>query len=315
MRTVKHLTRNQLSAYNAGLLAGDESNAALKHLLMCAECRKLMPLPTVDEFWSAIMTENVRVKNPAGEKSGNLWQSFSSVFSPDWNLRSGLVWTSGLVIILLSFMFWLRMDGADSSNDIARSFNISDEQVSELNYPPTDGFRDNDGQISSDNINRPIARPTQKKVITNLPKPNLLQNNFGRNPEKNVVKEKAAKFSLTRGVLDGCSEEKAFELEFSPEGENFVFRWKKVPKAVNYHLYISDDDEVLIDEFETTEETSFILRKPLDPLKTYKWKIIVTLENGQTVVGTSSSFTVKNFQTNQVKREKKANSAVRCAEK
>ncbi len=95
--------------------------------------------------------------------------------------------------------------------------------------------------------------------------------------------------------------------------ENFVFKWKKIPKAAKYHLYISDDEEILIDEYETEAETIFVLKKQLDPLKTYKWKIIITLENGQTLPGPSNKFTVKDFQTKQMKPEKKQNSKIRCS--
>ncbi|NJM52122.1 MAG: hypothetical protein HC846_01255 [Blastocatellia bacterium] len=82
---------------------------------------------------------------------------------------------------------------------------------------------------------------------------------------------------------------------------------------MKYHLYISDDDEILIDEYETETETTFVLNKKLDQLKTYKWKIIITLENGQTIPGPSNKFTVKDFQTKQMKSEKTRNTDVRCS--
>ena len=93
----------------------------------------------------------------------------------------------------------------------------------------------------------------------------------------------------------------------------FVFKWKKVQNAAKYHLYISDEDEILIDEYETEAETTFVLKKRLNPLKTYMWKIIVTLENGKKMIGTSQKFTVRNFQTNQNRFEKRKDSVVRCS--
>lgn len=80
-----------------------------------------------------------------------------------------------------------------------------------------------------------------------------------------------------------------------------------------FRVYISDDEEILIDEFETEQETSFVLKEKLDPTKTYKWKIIVTLENGQTMVGAAQKFTVKDFQTNKIKPDNKKGADIRCS--
>ncbi len=90
------------------------------------------------------------------------------------------------------------------------------------------------------------------------------------------------------------------------------FIWKKLPKATKYHLYVSDDDEILIDEYETEQETAYVLKKSLDPVKTYHWKVVITLEDGSTVIGDSQKFTIKNFQQNQKKLERKEKSDNRC---
>ena len=84
-------------------------------------------------------------------------------------------------------------------------------------------------------------------------------------------------------------------------------------KAAKYHLYVSDDDEILLDEFETTSETVYVLRRPLDPQKTYRWKVVVTLEDGKTIVGSSQKFTAKDFKSTGKKFKKREKSEVRCA--
>ena len=104
-------------------------------------------------------------------------------------------------------------------------------------------------------------------------------------------------------------------MEFgSNNNKAVVFRWTKVPNAIKYHLYISDDDEILIDEYETGQDTSYILKKSLDPAKTYKWKVIITLDDGQTKSGTSQKFTVKDVLQNQKKMTGKKKSDIRCSE-
>jgi hypothetical protein len=131
--------------------------------------------------------------------------------------------------------------------------------------------------------------------------------------KKPNLKQPSENISATRGVSAKCGEKKTIEVEFAVSKEILIFKWKAVPKATKYHLYISDDEEILIDEFETEAETSFVLKKTLDPLKTYKWKLVVTLENGNTLVSDSQTFTMKNFQTNQKKIEMKRNSETRCS--
>ena len=158
---------------------------------------------------------------------------------------------------------------------------------------------------------RVVITPTSKQPKMDAPKQMPPRNNVFQKSERKELNKKD-QISEIRGVSTNCNEDKGVELEFSTNKENFVFKWKKVPKAVKYHLYISDDDEILIDEYETEAETTFILKKLLDPLKSYKWKIIVTLENGKTIIGTSQKFTIKNFQNYQVKSEKQKNSDVRC---
>src|SRR5205085_73706 len=151
-----------------------------------------------------------------------------------------------------------------------------------------------------------------KVAKTELQKSNPeIKASLGQNSERKSLPKKV-QVSTTRGGKAECSEEKSIELEFSAVKEDLVFKWKKVPNAAKYHLYISDDDEILIDEFETEGETSFILRKPLDTLKTYKWKILITLDNGKTVVSPYNKFTVREYETNRLKQEKKMNAEIRC---
>ena len=171
-----------------------------------------------------------------------------------------------------------------------------------------------DNPASSTNSNRvAVAVPTPKNLKLDSPKPKISQNNPGQDSKKPSLKQTNETVSATRGVSAKCGENQPIRIEFSADKENFVFKWKAVPKAAKYHLYISDDEEILIDEFETQNETSFVLKKTLDPAKTYKWKIIVTLENGQQVVGDSQKFTMKDFQINQKKSEMKRSSETRCS--
>lgn len=308
MKNFEHLTLNQISSYAGGGLSEHDSDEIGRHLLKCADCRKLLPLPTVEQFWSAIMTE---IDDKAENESDREISSIISGWSSIWKQNSGLIWSGAALVVLIGFsaLIWLNFSGSHNS-EVAHSFEINTDLSSGIPFPATKQDPVNPERILSEKPNRSVASPTPKTKRAELPKSQPAQTDVNRILES---PKKRQQISETRGVSAKCNEGENVEIEFTSDKENFVFKWKKVPNAVKYHLYISDDDEILIDEYETEAETTFVLRKPLDPLKTYKWKIIVTLENGQTVAGPSNKFTVKDFQTNQKKPERKQNSNIRCS--
>lgn len=311
MTNIKHLTNNQLTAYYDGLLDEHESHTVGKHLLKCPECRKRLPLPSVEKFLSALLTDDEPDEKPIDEKSSF---SFLSGISSLWNLNSSLAFGSAAMFLLLSISVFIWLNNPNPPIEVVQSFEVTDISKSEIEFPSANRTPISANREDISNAKRVESEPIQKKPNANLPKSPITQNNVRRDLEKKIPTEKPNKvFSATRGVSAKCGENREVEIELLSSKENLVFKWKKVPKAAKYHLYISDDEEILIDEFETESETTFVLNRKLDPLKTYKWKIIITLENGQTIPGPSNKFTVKDFQTKQSKPEKQ-NSDNRCGE-
>ena len=316
MTNIKHLTNNQLIAYNDGSLERGESHTIGKHLLKCPECRKKLPLPSVEKFWSALLTDNELDDRQADEKPMDEKSRFSflSGIPSFWNLNSNLVFGGAALVMLLSLSILIWMNISNQPTDVVQSLEVNDNFRAELEFPLVNQTPLKNSQGNSSNVKNIAPDPIQKKQNANLPKSPVSQNKVNRDAEKkNPAEKPQSVFSTTRGVSAKCSENREVEIELSLSKENLVFKWKKVPKAVKYHLYISDDEEILIDEYETSDETTFVLNKKLDPLKTYKWKIIITLENGQTIPGPSNKFTVKDFQTKQMKSEKTRNADVRCS--
>jgi hypothetical protein len=119
--------------------------------------------------------------------------------------------------------------------------------------------------------------------------------------------------SASRGVSPKCGDQTSIGFELGATNGTILLKWEKVPKAVKYHLYISDDEEILVDEYETSQETSYVLKKTLDKGKVYKWKVVIELENGQTLIGVSQKFTSKGFQPNQKGIMKRLNTEIRCS--
>lgn len=101
-------------------------------------------------------------------------------------------------------------------------------------------------------------------------------------------------------------------MELGTNKSDLVLRWKRVPRAAKYHLYISDDNEVLVNEFETDRDTSYVIKKPLGSAKSYKWKIVITLESGQKLYTEAQDFTAKDFLSYLREQKGKGRSNTRC---
>ncbi len=309
MNTVKHLTPDEILAYADDSLPHQELYEIGRHLIECEDCRRLLPPPTVEQFRSAIMTEWEPNENKENADTGF---SVSSNLSSIWKLPS--VWALGAAALIIAGVFILLLLPGTKNSSAEIVHHLDNETMPEFNFPAPVKTPEINITVTSANSNKtsPRAAADTRESKTDLtaskasPKSDRNQRSEGRGTQTR------GQISATRGAGGNCSGDNSVALEFSSERENYVFKWKKIPKAVKYHLYISDDEEILIDEYETTDETSFVLRKPLDPAKTYKWKIIITLENGQTVVGPSSKFTVKNFQTSRLKPDKQKNAGIRC---
>ena len=309
MKSFEHLTLNQISSYAGGGLSEHDSDEIGRHLLKCADCRKQLPLPTVEQFWSAIMTEID--DQPENGKDREI-SSFVSGWSSIWKQNSGLIWSGAALAVLIGFsaLIWLNISASDNS-EIARSFEMNTDSSSATPFPIAKQDSVNSNRVSPEKTNRNTVNSTPKVKTAELPKSQPARtavNPILENPNKRE------QISATRGASADCSENEKVEIEISSDKENFVFKWKKVPNAVKYHLYVSDDEEILVDEYETERETSYVIKKSLDQAKTYQWKVVVTTEDGKMIIGASQKFTIKNLQLNQNKPNKKEKQQIRCSQ-
>ena len=324
MKGIEHLTKNQIAGYRAGRFDARESREIGRHLLKCESCRKSLPALTLEDFWNAVMNEREPEQTSDSEKSEFSRHSIFSAFPKIFGQFGDIAWRGAALIVLVSFslLLWLNVGRQwDQETDVAQTFNseITDfnpaqfESGEQIFPAPAPNSRI-DKQVSSSDSTRPekLKSPKAKVQQNNL---SLSSEKDGsRNSARQIPNDKADNISATRGVTPAkCGDETTIETEVERSGETITLKWKKIPNAAKYHLYISDDEEILIDEFETEGETSFLLKRSLDPLKTYQWKIIVTLENGKTIAGPSNKFTVRDFQNNQPKPQRKKVSDIRCS--
>ena len=321
MNKGEHLTENQLSDYFGGTLENKKRREIGRHLLECDFCLKRLPNPTAEQFWQALMTEN-EVDDRDADKTNfpRRLGFFTGLLTPP----KILAWSAGGMTLALIFSALVWFGTAKLSGEEREVAQVFDTEIAGLkqndaveeNSPPIVlTSKSNDRSSSPEPSNtvdftKPTSLNSQKR------NPNVTtENNSSRHSKKIIQSEKLANISSTRGgSAEKCGEENPIEMEFVSNEEAITFRWKKVPKALKYQLYISDDNEILIDEFETNQDTSYVLKKPLDSAKTYKWKVVITLEDGQTVSGASQKFTVKDVLQNQKKISGKKKADIRCGE-
>lgn len=322
MNLTEHLTENQLSDYFGDALEDKKRREIGRHLLVCDFCLKRLPQPTPEQFWKALMTEN-DVNDRVEETTDFLPRLgfVTRLFTPP----KMLAWSAGGLAIVLFFIVLIGFNVKKPLNEEREVAQVFDSEIAELK------------QNEKDKENIPLSVMTPKpNDRASLPEPSRVvvfseptkldsqkrsrslsnENNLRRNSKKTILNENEEKISSTRGVSAAkCGEKDSIEMEIDANNDKaLVFRWAKVPNAAKYHLYISDEEEILIDEYETERESEYILRKTLDPLKTYKWKVVVTLDDGQTASGDSQKFTVKDVLQDQKKLTGKKKSGIRCSE-
>ena len=128
MTNFKHLTQFELSAYHSDSLETLERHEIGKHLLNCAECRKQLPMPSVERFWAAVMTDSEIQDVPQKKDSENFLSSLTSFLK----LQSGLLWGSAALIIIFCFSFLLWLNLKDPSKEVV--IKLEDKTVAELNF-------------------------------------------------------------------------------------------------------------------------------------------------------------------------------------
>lgn len=309
MKISDHLTRNQIEAFGAGALAASDSRVIGGHLIRCVECRSLLPLPNAARVWTAISSENDYSEGQKDQAPSSADRTFGGWFAGLFDKRNRLALAGGMLAVVVSLGVTIILTVSNERNsdtDVAR--------LSEFENPPH-GNRPNEwnaitsGDLGSNSaVKSPNSNSSDRGSRELRAKPAAQATSSVKRPPSSSNRN----ISTTRGAITPCTLGKAIDVEFGSKNADLVVRWKPVPNAAKYHLYISDDSEVLIDEFETDAETAYVLRKPLDPTKAYKWKIVITLEDGQNLYAGSQKFTSKDFRSSVSGYKRKARLSTRC---
>lgn len=321
MNRSKHLTDYQLADYFGDALEHAAKHAIGRHLLQCDFCLKRLPQPTPEQFMAALMTENETDEDSRDEKTiSRLGFIADLVRQPKiFALSAGAL----AVCLVFSAFIWLSAaKSSDTETELAKNFETTQSIEQVINSNKTENSSAFPIPESDDHSSPVSARTTPNRdlLATKQIKPKqilktALQNDSNIKTQAKLLDENKANISSTRGGTSAkCSELPPIDLAVGMSNETVILKWKKIPNAAKYHLYVSDDEEILVDEYETEQETTYALKKSLDAAKTYKWKVVVTMEDGNTIIGDSQKFTIKSLQLNRSKSEKKEKPQIRCSE-
>jgi hypothetical protein len=305
MKTVEHLTKEQLAAYAANRSAPIEIDAIENHLLQCAACRNLMPAPTPEQFWSALLLdEPEREENFAPEVVSPARSPFSAVFS---FFRQPAVLGACALILIAAFSLLIWRGAAKQSNPEREVAQTIDSPKTESNLPTAE----KSPPISDDKI-QTIESPGNSQLQTPLLRPAKPESNLKDTTANSSKSGETEDRELTlllentppavsslrpNGDLvlrNGTSGNKpnsnrsapTFSL-LAPVGETVLepapeFRWQKLPNATSYRISILDGD---FNEVATAEvsENRYKLDKPLKRGAKYLWRVAAQTANGEVV--------------------------------
>ena len=269
-----------------------------RHLLACKECRAKLPAVTSQEFRNCVLdSDTVR---PHESEARRRFFDF-----PILSIARVSAF-AGFAILLAAGIYFVGTGRFGSfETSVVKNENNTDglNQANEkLSKTPSEKEPlPRNGVTAPDKGSGPV-RPSKK---TNQP---TVKGEGSREPKVQNAE--------TRGNENPCLEGATINLESNSDGKEVFLKWNAVKGAQSYAIYISDLDENLIDQFVSKSQTNYRSKVRLDPVKPYRWKLIITLKNGNKIVGppqviTSGTASENSIKSGEVER-KRASFELRC---
>ncbi|HMQ05536.1 MAG TPA: hypothetical protein PKD26_16585 [Pyrinomonadaceae bacterium] len=273
------MNQNHLSAAEVAMFREESLSSRSieigRHLLTCKECRAKLPSVTKQEFRNCIIDSEV-VNNGKVKLTSRL---FPNIRLPRLPIARPAVF-AGLTILLLAGLYLVRVRSGfiDSEPIIAKNEVTS---VPLESVPPESRSVVEPPPAASE---QPVSNEPEKKdeYSERRKLPKRMSLSPGRKP---VGGAPAVRTAETRGDENPCSGGATVSLESNTDGKQILLKWNPVKGAASYDIYISDLDENLIDHFESDSQTQYRSTVELEPERTYRWKLIITLRNGNKIVG------------------------------
>ncbi|MBK9437660.1 MAG: hypothetical protein IPN51_06660 [Chloracidobacterium sp.] len=296
------MNQDHLSATEVAVFREDSfSSRSLeigRHLLVCKECRAKLPAVTPQEFRNCVLDADV--VQPYGSKPKRRFFDF-----PILSFTKAAAF-AGFAILLAAGIYFVGTDqfgsfetsvvkNENNTDGLAQAKEIISKAPNEKGTLPLNVVAAPEKGSGPLHSSKKTSQPKVKGATTREPK---VQN------------------AETRGNENPCLDGAMINLESNSDGKEVFLKWNAVKGAQSYAIYISDLDENLIDQFESKSLTNYRSKVKLDPAKPYRWKLIITLKNGNKIVGPPQVITRGTTTENSVKpgeiERKRASFELRC---
>lgn len=284
------MNQDHLSAAEVAMFREDSFSSRSieigRHLLACKECRAKLPSVTPQEFRHCLLGAGGARLDESEHKS-----RFFNL--PVLSFARVTAFASFAILLLAGIYFVGVQKSITSMPAVARIEN--NPATSDLNSVPD-----------------ALANPTTREK-NQLPTKSVNVANTDSRPQPPLPKTDQRKVKIvaagqptvqnaeTRGSDNPCSGGATINLESKSDGKELFLKWNSVKGVESYEVYISDLDENLVDHFESKSQTHYRSTVRLDPAKSYRWKLIITLKNGNKIVGPPQVLT-SNTSTEESKK-------------
>ena len=263
-----HLSTSDIAIYRANASRSMEIG---RHLLICKECRAKLPAATPQEFLNCAFEDTLQFES----------QCRRSVFAlpslSTFSIARAAAF-AGLTVVLIIGLYLVTVDQLVPSGTTVARGDQSDVGINVDPLPPQ----------RSESLPSPVGHPRVLEDPNRRSGSANTKNSVKsgqRRTRRAVSPEPTVRNVDTRGNENPCSNRTTVNLESVSDGKEVVLKWNTVRGAASYDVYIADLDENLIDHFESKSQTSYRSSVVLEPAKTYRWKLVITLTNGNRIVG------------------------------
>lgn len=265
------MNHNHLSTADIALFRENaDSSRSLeigRHLLTCRDCRSKLPTVTAKELRSCLL-ESAEVETNDDVRR----ISFGFAAFPIARVAA----YAAIILLLGVGGYFVSVRNSSSGSDITTARNDHDLPTA---FQPSIGESDSGANAGKDvppiRANRTEGLiPVRDHPKARTTKP--IVSNRTSTPLRTVE---------TRGSGNPCASGAVINLESESSGKDILLKWNAVKGAKSYEVYVSDLDENLIDHFKSDSQTKYRFTVNLEPERSYRWKLVITLENGSRIVG------------------------------
>ncbi|MGE3951494.1 MAG: hypothetical protein AB7F88_09300 [Pyrinomonadaceae bacterium] len=304
------MNQNHLSAAEVAMFREESLSSRSietgRHLLICKECRAKLPSVTTQEFRNCVLGSEVENDTKITFTS----RLFPNVSLPRLSVARAAVF-AGFAILLLAGLYLVRVQSGSMDSEPI----IAKNETTSVQLEPVPPESRSVVQPLSTASQPPVSNEPEKKdeYSERRQAPKRTGPSPGRKPEGRAP---AIRTAETRGDENPCSGGAMVSLESNTNGKEIFLKWNPVKGAASYDIYISDLDENLIDHFESDSQTQYRSTVELEPERTYRWKLIITLSNGNKIVGPPQKLNpggvLNSYQKKVAVDKQRGTFAIRC---